>query len=200
MAALIPANAQSLHTVSIEDNSFSPSSITVNKGDTVRWEMDSSIDHTVTSGENCTSDGIFDSGTLTPGQSFSFVFTDEGDFSYYCIPHCAQGMTGEITVEDNVTGILNPESANQSLITGLSLYPNPASQFALLKFELLNPAQISLKVMDIAGRMLKSIVHQELDAGRHEVEFKTESFPPGVYFINLKINNEAQWVEKLIKH
>ncbi len=200
IAAILPANAQSLYTVSILDGSFSPASITVNTGDTVRWVMNSSIPHTVTSGENCVSDGIFSSGTMSSGQSYSFVFTEPGNFPYYCIPHCSQGMTGVITVEDNATGLIDLESPNYSLITDLSLYPNPTNQNAFLQFELLEPAQISLELMDIAGRKLKSIVHQEFDSGKHDIGFTTESLSPGVYFINLKINNEAQWVEKLIKH
>jgi plastocyanin len=199
IAALLPSNAQSLHTVSILDGSFSPASVTVSTGDTVRWVMNSTIAHTVTSGSNCTSNGVFNSGTMSSGQSFSFVFTQSGSFPYYCIPHCSQGMAGVITVE-GTTGISGISSPNHSLIADLHLYPNPTNNNAFLTFELLKPAHISLEAMDIAGRKLKSIANQEFTSGNHEVGFTTESLSPGIYFINLKINNDTQWVEKLIKH
>ncbi len=200
IAAIVPANAQSLHIVSILDASFSPASVTVNTGDTVTWVMNSSIPHTVTSGENCATDGRFNSGTLNPGQSFTFIFTEPGNVPYYCIPHCGQGMTGVVTVEDSATGFIDLESPDSSLVTDLSLYPNPASRLAFFMFELSEPAHISLELMDMAGRKLKSIVNHEFDLGKHEIGFATESLSPGVYLVSFKINNEAPWIEKLIKN
>lgn len=40
----------------------------------------------------------FDSGNLTVGQVFVFTFADSGTFTYRCVPHTAQGMTGTVVV------------------------------------------------------------------------------------------------------
>jgi plastocyanin len=63
-------------------NSFSPNPVEVNVGETVTWINDDSGRHTVTS-----KDGIFDSGILGKGQSFSFTFDKAGEYPYFCEPH-----------------------------------------------------------------------------------------------------------------
>jgi hypothetical protein len=71
------------------DDEFSASSITVAPGDTVRWSNDGDNVHTVTSDE-----GVFDSGTLESGASFSFTFAEPGTYPYYCQVHGAAGGVG----------------------------------------------------------------------------------------------------------
>jgi LPXTG-motif cell wall-anchored protein len=75
----------------MKDNFFSPSSVTVNAGDTVTWTNQGTVAHTATGSG-------FDSGSLDPGKSFSHKFTSAGTFSYVCTFHQAQGMTGTVTV------------------------------------------------------------------------------------------------------
>src|SRR5262249_31836474 len=77
--------------VTIADFSFTPSSITVNAGDTVKWMNNGPSMHTVTSNT-----GAFNSGTLQSGQSFSFTFASAGTFAYHCTIH--PFMTGTVTV------------------------------------------------------------------------------------------------------
>jgi len=85
--------------VSIVNFKFVPQSVTINVGDTIRWTNNGTVQHTTTSGTNCTKDGKWDSGLLSPGQTFSFVFNAAGNFPYYCIPHClSAGMTGTVIV------------------------------------------------------------------------------------------------------
>jgi len=98
------------HTVHVgpsETFTFSPSSLTINVGDTVQWVWDSDV-HTVTSGAECTADGMFcspndtncASGTTSnAGATYEHTFTTAGTFSYFCTPHCTLGMVGSITVQ-----------------------------------------------------------------------------------------------------
>lgn len=41
-------------------------------------------------------DGTFDSGALSPGESFEFTFTEAGSFAYFCNFH--PSMSGTIVV------------------------------------------------------------------------------------------------------
>ncbi len=81
-------------------DAFSPIDITVEVGTTVTWTNNDILTHTVTSGISDgaigTADGIFDSGDLASGESFSYTFEEEGDFDYYCSPH--PWMIGKVTV------------------------------------------------------------------------------------------------------
>lgn len=91
---------QTTYTVEIIGNSFSPESLSISVGDTVVWINTGSTIHTSTSGSDCDSDGNWDSGSLSPEESFSYVFSTGGTFEYFCIPHCELGMTGSVTVEE----------------------------------------------------------------------------------------------------
>ncbi len=79
------------HEISIANFAFSPADLTISVGDTVRWTNNDAASHTATA-----TDGSFDSGTLTTGQSFTHVFATQGDFSYVCQYH--SNMTGVIHV------------------------------------------------------------------------------------------------------
>ena len=71
--------------------------INVVLGDTVIWKNADTVQHTVVSGNpNDGSDGIFDSGLIKTGGSFSYQFTKEGTYDYFCTIH--PWMTGAVTV------------------------------------------------------------------------------------------------------
>src|SRR3712207_1368977 len=92
MLILVPsAAAQETRTVYIRDFYFSPGSITVAPGTTVTWVNQGQAPHTATH-----TGGAFDSGTLQPGQSYSYTFNQPGNYSYYCQIH--PNMTGAVVV------------------------------------------------------------------------------------------------------
>lgn len=78
--------------------SFTPADRQVEAGTTVTWINQSNMSHTVTSGENGTHDGLFDSGSVDPDETYSYTFNEAGTYDYFCQPHVGQGMTGTITV------------------------------------------------------------------------------------------------------
>jgi plastocyanin len=88
-----PAGAATVN-VSVQDNLFSPASITVNAGDTVQWNWGGQNPHTVTA-----DDSSFDSGdfTQTTG-SFSHTFSSVGTFDYHCNIH-GSAMAGTVIVQ-----------------------------------------------------------------------------------------------------
>jgi plastocyanin len=80
-------------------HSFSPKTVKIKKGDTVKWIWGSDF-HTVTSGPADRPDGLFDSGGPAPsGTVFTHTFTTTGTFPYVCVPHADHGMTGTVTVK-----------------------------------------------------------------------------------------------------
>ncbi len=76
---------------------FSPSEVTIGVGDSVTWHNDSSVAHTVTSGNpEDGPDGLFDSGLFLSGDTFSHTFTEAGEYQYFCSIH--PWMTGTVIV------------------------------------------------------------------------------------------------------
>lgn len=106
------AQGQTVHEVSVGQAgaNFSPATVNIEIGDTVRWTW-ASIGHSVVSGSSCVSDGLFTSGTsqgTTVGMIYEFTFDDTfvtgnpvpgGNYDYFCAPHCALfSMTGIVSV------------------------------------------------------------------------------------------------------
>jgi len=72
---------------------FVPKRISVAPGTTVRWVSRGQETHTVTS-----RNGLFNSGPLPPGASFSVTFRQPGTYRYFCRPHRKMGMVGTVFV------------------------------------------------------------------------------------------------------
>jgi plastocyanin len=85
---------------------FSPATVNISVGDTVRWTWGSS-GHSVTSGAPCAADSQFCSpddmncpaGILSgTGTVYTHTFSQAGTYSYFCSLHCARGMVGTVNV------------------------------------------------------------------------------------------------------
>lgn len=81
----------------MQNTSYNPDSLSVSMGTTVTWTNKDQINHTVTSGVPGSPNGIFDSGTVSPGKTFTFTFDSVGTFKYYCKIHLDR-MTGVVSV------------------------------------------------------------------------------------------------------
>jgi len=86
---------------SLTDTAFQPNPVQVSVGNTVTWTNNDSQPHTVTSGSNGQPDNKFNSSPnfsplLNPGQTFSFTFTQAGDYPYFCMLH--PNMVGTASV------------------------------------------------------------------------------------------------------
>jgi len=86
-----PTTATSPDTITITGMSF-PATTTVKTGTTVTWVNKDAMAHTVTSDDGTS----FDSGSLNPGDSFSFVANTAGSFPYHCNFHA--NMKGTLVV------------------------------------------------------------------------------------------------------
>ena len=80
-------------TVDIQDFAFDSDRIEIAVGTTVVWTNQGDAPHTVTA-----DDESFGSETLNNGDTFSFTFTEVGEFAYHCAIH--PRMTGVIVVTE----------------------------------------------------------------------------------------------------
>jgi plastocyanin len=78
--------------VRIDNFSFNPVDLTVPVGTTVTWTNHDDIPHTVVS-----TDKVFKSKVLDTDEKFSFTFSKQGTYPYFCSIH--PKMTGKIVVQ-----------------------------------------------------------------------------------------------------
>jgi len=79
----------------IWNNTIETLNDTVEEGTTITWVNKDNIAHTTTS-----DDGLWSSGRLSQGESFSYTFSNAGTFKYKCMIH-DDVMTGEIVVQSS---------------------------------------------------------------------------------------------------
>jgi plastocyanin len=81
--------------VTISNFAFSAPTVTIARGQTVRWRNTTGSFHTVTPDGH---EAFAERQANAPGQAFETRFDTPGRYRYYCVPHRALGMTGEIVV------------------------------------------------------------------------------------------------------
>jgi len=69
-------------SVNIQNFNFVPAAVSVTSGTTVTWTNGDTVPHTVTSVT-----GAFDSGSISPGATWSYTFNQTGSFEYSCTIH-----------------------------------------------------------------------------------------------------------------
>jgi len=90
----LPAEAIGSTIVSVRDFQFTPTQVNIKAGTKVTWVncgSSGNAAHTSTSDT-----GVWDSGLLAPGQTYTRQFDNAGSFPFHCAPH--PGMTGTVTV------------------------------------------------------------------------------------------------------
>jgi len=64
-------------------------------------------------------------------------------------------------------------------------YPNPFNPTTKIKFSILVPEFVSLKVFDVLGNEVATLVKKELISGNYEIEFDGSEILSGIYFYQM---------------
>ncbi|MBS1494806.1 MAG: T9SS type A sorting domain-containing protein [Bacteroidetes bacterium] len=71
-------------------------------------------------------------------------------------------------------------------------YPNPFNPSTKINFDIKNSSFASLKIYDIRGREVRTLINENLSAGTYEVNFNATELNSGVYFYTLKTNDFSE--------
>ncbi|MCB0720960.1 MAG: T9SS type A sorting domain-containing protein [Ignavibacteriae bacterium] len=84
------------------------------------------------------------------------------------------------------TGVTNIEPTSLPTVYELyQNYPNPFNPSTKIKFDIPKAGFVSLKVYDITGREVATLVNRNLEPQRYEVEWSGAQFASGVYFFRI---------------
>jgi hypothetical protein len=151
---------------------------------------------------DATSTGYTNSVTLTP-PAF-------GSFRIRAKVTDANGRTGyssEIFVDNGTGGYFNApidslreekfENRVASLPVTFALeqnYPNPFNPSTVISYQLPTSSNVSLKVFDVLGREIATLVNQRQEAGRYNYQFSivNSQLSSGVYFYRLQAGSFAE--------
>jgi hypothetical protein len=96
-----------------------------------------------------------------------------------------------------VTGVENAEDVPRTF-TLKQNYPNPFNPSTTISLLLPQREHVTLKVFDVLGREVATLVDGELNAGEHSVNFNAEWIPSGVYFAQMKAGNVVQRIKMVL--
>ena len=97
-----------------------------------------------------------------------------------------------------IRGTLNVSENN--LPTKFSLkqnYPNPFNPNTKIKYEIAKSGFVSLKIYDVLGREIKTLVNENKNVGTYEIDFDANNLNSGIYFYKLTTNNFSE-MKKMI--
>ncbi|MBT8382170.1 MAG: T9SS type A sorting domain-containing protein, partial [Ignavibacteria bacterium] len=77
-------------------------------------------------------------------------------------------------------------------------YPNPFNPSTTIKYSISTKSFVTLKIFNILGKEMTTIVNKELDAGSYEVEFDAATLNSGVYFYKLEAGSFSETKKMLL--
>jgi len=169
-----------IHTVTVQNFSFSPSSFTAVIGDTVEWVWVGGT-HTTTSTSAPVGAATWNTNINSSATTFQYKITTAGTYNYQCNFHVSMGMVGSFTVSVAM-GVPNVSASAKEIA---KIFPNPATN--LLNIHLNKaPNNNELVITDILG---KEVIKESLSNIDNTIDIST--WKKGVYLYNLKNNEEA---------
>jgi hypothetical protein len=71
-------------------------------------------------------------------------------------------------------------------------FPNPFNPITTINYDVPERSLVSLKIYDVLGNEIATVVDEEKIAGEYEIVFNSETLPSGVYFYQLKVREYVE--------
>ena len=68
-------------------------------------------------------------------------------------------------------------------------YPNPFNPTTTINYQIKEDGMVILKIYDILGKEIKTLVSEQKPMGRYEIKFDASNLSSGVYIYQLKVND-----------
>ncbi len=109
-------------------------------------------------------------------------WTTEGGWGYLKGAYINGVLYGDTTITD-------VQAANETTLKDFELfqnYPNPFNSSTIIKYSLPQKSFVTLKIYDVLGREIITIVNEEKDAGTYMEYFNADKLASGIYVYTIK--------------
>lgn len=96
------------------------------------------------------------------------------------------------TVWNFRTALVGIQPISSEIPSEYKLYsnqPNPFNPNTVIRFDIPASGYVSLKVFDVSGEEVETLINEKMNPGKYQVSFDGSSFPSGVYFYQLLTDN-----------
>ena len=76
-------------------------------------------------------------------------------------------------------------------------FPNPFNAATTIQFNLTHSAQVTLKIYNLLGNEIATLLQAPLPSGNHSMKWLAENLPSGIYLCQLQVNHQVE-TRKLI--
>jgi hypothetical protein len=108
---------------------------------------------------------------------------------------------GRVYYNANINSIVTGVEQEENILPEKYLleqnYPNPFNPTTVIKFQLPEAGFVTLKVYDMLGREIKTLVNENKNSGSFSYRFDASGLASGVYLYELKVNDFVK-VKKLV--
>jgi plastocyanin len=171
------------YNVNIQNFAYVPAGMHINVGDMITWTNQDAVIHTATS-----DNGVWNSGNLSQGQSYSFTFTNTGTYPYHCAIHTFMMDTIFVSTQ---SGTSEPLTAPK-VFTLSQNYPNPFNARTIISYTLPREANVQIDIFNILGQKIENLANFWQEAGEHQVAWDATSQSSGVYFYRVSVDDQTR--------
>jgi len=174
---------------------FSPDEVTINLGDTVRFDIGTFHNAVEVSEETWLADDTASNGGFRlPFGGGKVGFSEVGTYYFVCQPHTSQGMKGIIHVE--LPSSIAETEAGEGL--QLFVYPNPATDMLKLAFNVENTGKVRIDLIDMLGQTISTLIDSEYSTGKWAESISVGNIEKGQYIILIRSNSGIR-TQSLVK-
>jgi hypothetical protein len=94
--------------------------------------------------------------------------------------------------KSTATAVIHTGGAVPSRTTLMQNYPNPFNPSTVIRYSLSRPEEVSLRLFDMYGRELATLVQGSQAAGEHKVMWEPGLLPSGIYFCRLRTGSAME--------
>lgn len=148
-----------------------------------------------------TTENLVDDGTLGDVVAHDGIYTREGIFADLFEPPAVLTVRIHADAGKYITSVdLSPFSILDSLSTSIdndlkqnfpdnyelyANYPNPFNPTTTITYSLPNSSLVILKIYDLLGREIETLINEEKDSGTYKVIWNAQDIPSGTYFYKI---------------
>ena len=77
-------------------------------------------------------------------------------------------------------------------------YPNPFNRSTTIHFSLPSPANVTMKIYDMLGRDVQTVLRAALEAGQHDIQLDAVHLASGVYFCHLEAGPFSRFMKMVV--
>ncbi len=153
------------------------------------WDDSLKISYAFDENNNCTNAEAFfyKNSVWEKGYNYFQIFYDNYEGYIY-----ENASKVEVTYKHFSPTSVKDENSQIKDYTLHQNYPNPFNPSTAISYQLSTQSKVELKIFDVLGREIQTLVNEIQSAGNYKVNFDATNLPSGIYIYQIKADNFVQ--------